>query len=135
MKDMDPDKEAKRRKSIAYILRRRKRGRRLGANSHAAVKSWAEYSEVTLKPTGSYMSSWLRLLWFPIVPFAIALPFIVIAGAGDAQNLAVAEIHPMAWALIGLLILIVLCVITFTAAFTLLSLRRATRRLFGYKNE
>ena len=135
MKDMDPNKEAKRRQSIAFILRRRKRGRRLGANSGGVVKSWAEYSAVSLKPTGSYMSSWQRLIWFPVVPLAIALPFIVMAGAGDAQELANAEIHPLAWALIGLLAVIVLCVVSFFAAYTVLSLWRAARRLFNYKNE
>ncbi|MBO6688671.1 MAG: hypothetical protein JJ931_00955 [Henriciella sp.] len=132
---MDPDKEAKRRKSIAYILRRRKRGRRIGANSGRVVKSWAEYSAVTLKPTGSYMSTWQRLLWFPIVPLAIALPFIVMAGAGDAQELVVAEIHPLAWVLIGLLALIILCISVLVVSYTLLCLWRAVGRLVGYKNE
>jgi hypothetical protein len=99
------------------------------------VKSWAEYSEVSLKPTGSYMSSWQRLVWFPIVPLAIALPFIVMAGAGDAQKLVVAEIHPLAWALIATLAVIVLFVIAFATAFAALSLWRALGRLVGYKNE
>lgn len=137
MQDMDPDQEAKRLKSIRYILRRRKRSQRVGANSGGAVKSVQQKmrGHLVFTPSGSAGAWWQRLLWFPIVPLAIVFPLLVIAAAGDAQKLVVAEIHPLAWALIGLLALISLCVVAFAAAFTLLSLWRALRRLSGYKNE
>lgn len=135
MQDMDPDQEAKRLKSIRYILRRRKRGRRVGANSGKVVKSWAEYSEVNFTPTGSYSTGWRRWIWVFVVPLAIFAPIIIIAATGNAHRAAEAEIPGFAWIVIGLLIAATVGVVAFAAAFTLLSLWRALRRLSGYKKE
>ena len=52
MEGLAPD-ETRRRRSIRFILRRRGRAHKQRANSGAVQKSWAEYSEVNFKPTGS----------------------------------------------------------------------------------
>lgn len=59
---MPPDEE-KRRKSIAYILRRRKRGRKVGANSGRVVEILTPRGrgKVSFQPSGS-ASGWWRFL-------------------------------------------------------------------------
>lgn len=132
---MDSDKEAKRRKSIAYILRRRKRGRRIGANSGKVVKSWAEYSEVNFTPSGAHANGWRRAIWLVVLPLAVLAPFVVIASSGNAHRLAEANTPLFAWVIFALLGLVLAGVAVFASAFTLISAWRALRRLFGYKNE
>ena len=132
---MDAEKEAKRRKSIAYILRRRKRGRKRGANSGEVVKSWAEYSEVNFRPSGSYMSWWQRLLWLPVVPLAILAPFAIAAGSRNAHRLAEADMPVMAWILFALLALVLVAIIGFALAYIGLSLWRSIRSHWFHKNE
>lgn len=81
------------------------------------------------------MNSWQRFLWLPIVPLAIILPFLIIAGGGDAQVLAEAEIHPITWILIGTLAVILLAITCFATAYFGLSLWRALRRLVPHRKE
>nr|WP_070960998.1 hypothetical protein [Hyphomonas sp. Mor2] len=135
MPHMDPDKEVKRRKSIAYILRRRKRGRRMGANSGEVVKSWAEYSEVNFTPTGSYASGWRRLVWLLAVPFAIFAPLIIIATSGNAHRLAEAETPLFGWVILGLLLIVSLGVVAFSLLYLVTSIRRFLRAKLSHKKE
>lgn len=64
--------ETRRRRSIRYILRRRSRSNKQRANSNAVQKSWAEYSEVNFKPTGS-RSGWIGVGLFVLALFPIYL--------------------------------------------------------------
>lgn len=125
---MDPDKEAKRRKSIAYILRRRKRGRRVGGNSHQVVKSWAEYGEVNFTPSGSYSSGWRRWIWVLAVPLAIFAPVIIAAASQDNHRLAGTDGPLLLLVLLGLLAIVSAGVIGITGLYVLTHIWRLFRR-------
>lgn len=73
MEGLTPD-ETRRRTAIRYILRRRGRAHKQRANSGTVQKSWAEYSEVNFKPTGS-RSGWIGfgLFLLSLVPIYLAL--------------------------------------------------------------
>ncbi|MCR9079163.1 MAG: hypothetical protein NXH78_08690 [Hyphomonadaceae bacterium] len=132
---MDPDKEAKRRKSIAYILRRRKRGRRVGANSGGVVKSWAEYSEVNFTPTGSYASGWRRLIWLLALPFAVFAPIIIIASTRDAHRITDWRTPWFGWIIIGLLAAVSAGVAAIVLIYFLTSIWRFIHARLPHKNE
>lgn len=137
---MDPDQEAKRLKSIRYILRRRKRSQRVGANSGGAVKSVQQKmrGHLVFTPSGSAGAWWQRLVWliaWPLALFIVFFPAYMIALFLDAPRTHMAGFPPHAWVIFGLLGTVSAGVVAFTAAFTLLSLWRALRRLSGYKKE
>lgn len=131
---MGNDQDKKRRKAIAYILRRRKRGRKVGANSGEVVKSWAEYSEVNFTPAGSY-TPWWRCLLLIFVPIIILTPAIIIGGSQNAFKLSDTDVHPIAWALIALLGLLLLVLSAFTIAYIALTIWRFVRSLLPQRNE
>ena len=123
---MGADTDAKRRKSIAYILRRRKRGRKQGANSKTIVKSWAEYSEVNFTPTGSYSHKWRWLL--PILtPILVFSSIIVIASYQDLQDFAEAPVGFFGWFLLVALALLLLAVSVFFIVYAFLAVWRSIR--------
>lgn len=135
---MSPDEE-KRRKSIAYILRRRKRGRKVGANSGEIVKSWAEYSEVNFKPTGSYTERW-RWVMFLAWLAAASAPWLFFTAPQSAfqrhsESLAHPELHPVGWALVVIALMLVFAISAFAAAYVGLSIWRFIRSLSPHKNE
>jgi len=130
---MSPDEE-NRRKSIAYILRRRKRGRKIGANSADVVKSWAEYGEVNFKPTGSHSGRW-RWLLIPIVPLVVLAPVIIIGSAQGAEELEQLGVPPTLWALLSVLAIVLGGVCLFSSAYILMTIWRLIRRLWSHKNE
>ncbi|NQY13146.1 MAG: hypothetical protein HRT81_04700 [Henriciella sp.] len=132
LENMPPDEE-KRRKSIAYILRRRKRGRKVGANSGEVVKSWAEASEVNFKPTGAKSNSW-RWLVFPAWLSAVTLPwmFFVVARIpfnSHAEDLAHPELHPIGWVLVIVACLLIIAICGFALAYIGLTVWRLVRSL------
>jgi len=133
---MDPEAEAKRRKSIAYILRRRKRGRKSGANSGDVVKSVNRRirGHVVFKPSGGVSPWWQRLL-FLFIPILIISPAFMIGPAGSAFDLEEANIHPFAWVIIGTLGVLSIGVMCFAAAYFSLSIWRAILRLVPHKKE
>ncbi len=138
---MPSDAETKRRQSIAYILRRRKRGRKTGANSGAPVKSWAEYSEVSFTPTGSYLR-WGRWLIFVGALFAMALPVVflsMLAQPADHHRETLAfesvQLHPIGWVLVALIGLLSVTLAVFAIAFIVLAIRRVLRANWPYKKE
>lgn len=122
---MPPDDE-KRRKSIAYILRRRKRGRKVGANSGEVVKSWAEYSEVSFKPNASY-SPTIRFMLFLIVPLMIAAPIIIIAFGQNAQDVVDRPVPETLWVLLTILFAVIAATTVFACAYIILSIVRVVR--------
>ena len=106
---MSDNKELKRRKSIAFILRRRKRGRKARANSGDNVKSWAEYSEVNFTPTGSAMPTWLRVLMpLGIILILFSSCFMVIV---PEDSLDLRDNQPTIFLNILLIVLAVLCIL------------------------
>ena len=136
MQSMDPDKQAKRRKSIAYILRRRKRGRRAGANSGGSVKSIQRKmrGHVTFKPSGS-ASGWWRFSFLFVAALIAAFPWFVFLLAGKPTLHLVDENSPLAW-LFGVPIIILSALICgFASAYVLLSIWRFMRAKLFYKNE
>jgi len=135
---MPPDEE-KRRKSIAYIMRRRKRGRKLSANSGEVVKSWAEYSEVNFKPTGAYMEHGRSLILLASC-IAAASPLIILAAAQffavrHSEDLRHAELHPVGWVLVIAVALLSLTICLFAVAYIGVSIWRFAKHLRLYKNE
>lgn len=135
---MSPD-EKKRRQSIAYILRRRKRGRKVGANSKAVVKSWAEYSEVSFSPRGAYSTRW-RWLFFPAWAVAAAIPWIFIAAyqatfATHAETLEHDPLDPTGWVLVVIVGLLIIAVSAFSIAYMSMSIWRVLRSVLPHKNE
>lgn len=71
--------EIKRRASIRYILRRRKRAANLGANSGAPIKAWARERAYTFTPSGN--QSAFQMLGYGLLIFLAFLamfgPFIL----------------------------------------------------------
>lgn len=135
---MPPDEE-KRRKSIAYILRRRKRGRKVGANSGEVVKSWAEYSEVSFKPSGSYSEKW-RWIMIPAWLAAASAPLLFFAAPQSgfqrhSENLAHSGLHPVGWALVAMALILAFVIFVFAAAYIGLAIWRFIRSFGSYKNE
>ena len=131
--------EEKRRQSIAYILRRRKRGRRVGANSGEVVKSWAEASEVNFKPTASYSGNW-RWLTIPAWLAAASAPWLFFLAArvsfnSHAEDLAHPELHPIGWVLISLAGLLIFAISVFALAYIGVTIWRFVRSLRPHKNE
>lgn len=125
-----PPEEEKRRKSIAYILRRRKRGRKVGANSGDVVKSWAEYSEVNFTPSGGY-SPWWRILLVVVVPLIVLSPAIIIGAGQGAQDLVNRGVPTTLWVLLIILSLISL----FFMAYVGLTVWRFIKSMRPHKNE
>ena len=138
---MPADEDRKRRQSIAYIMRRRKRGRKTGANSGAPVKSWGEYSEVNFRPSGSY-SIWGRWIVFVAAVLTIAFPFLIfpllIPSDGHHRETLAFEgsgIHPLGWILLGIIGLLLVLFILVLIVYAGLSVWRAIRANWPYKNE
>lgn len=130
---MPPDEE-KRRKSIAYILRRRKRGRKVRANSKDVVKSWAEYSEVNFKPTGGY-SPWWRILLVFIVPLIVLSPAIIIGASQGAQDLVDRVVPATLWVLLTILAIVLSLTTLFFVAYAGLTVWRTLESVRPHKNE
>ena len=126
--------EEKRRKSIAYILRRRKRGRKIGANSGELVKSWAEYSEVNFRPSAA-QTVWWRWLLPVIVPLMMLAPFLIISWSQGAQDVVDRGVPIEVWILISILGLIGGLVVIFASAYIGLTLWRSVRSFRAHKNE
>lgn len=136
MKDMDPDKEARRLASIRYILRRRKRGRRVGANSGGVVKSVQRKirGHMTFQPSGG-ASGWWRFSFIFVAMLIAAFPWFVFMLAGSPTLHLVDTNSPLA-ILFGVPI-IILCVLIsgFALAYTVLSTWRFLRAKLVHKNE
>ena len=135
---MPPDEE-KRRKSIAYILRRRKRGRKVGANSGEVVKSWAEASQVKFTPTACYSGKW-RWLMIPAWFAAVSVPWVFLYVAAipahrHAEDLAHPQLHPVGLVLIALVGMLVVAIALFASAYIGLTIWRFVRSLRLHKNE
>ncbi|MEM9053929.1 MAG: hypothetical protein AAGB16_01275 [Pseudomonadota bacterium] len=128
-------RDTKRRKAIVYILRRRKRGRKTGANSGDNVKSWAEYSEVNFTPTGSAMSGWWRVLIIPLALLAMVSPIIIISGGQHADELQASKPGLFLYGLIYLVLLLCAAASLFFAAHILSFFYRAIRGRLNHKNE
>ena len=75
----DPDKPTRERAALQRLLRRRGRRGKAGANSKAAIKSWAEYSEVNFTPSGDhsrptrYLVIAIAVLLLIVFPASLAL--------------------------------------------------------------
>lgn len=136
MKRMDPDKEVKRRKSIAYILRRRKRGRRMGANSGGEIKSVQRKmrGHVTFKPSGS-ASGWWRFSFILIAALIAAFPWFVFVLTGTPTLYHINEGSPLAIVFGVPIILLSLLILGFALAFTIVSVHRFLRAKLPHKNE
>ena len=135
---MPPD-EKKRRKSIAYILRRRKRGRKVGANSREMVKSWAEYSEVNFTPRGAYSMRW-RWLFLPAWAISASIPWIFFAAyqatfSTHSETLENVPLDPVGWVLVAIVALLMIVVSGFAIAYAGLSVWRGLRSVLPHKNE
>ncbi|GAB5458598.1 MAG: hypothetical protein Hens3KO_16280 [Henriciella sp.] len=73
--------EIKRRSSIRYILRRRKRAASLGANSGAPIKAWARERAYTFTPSGN--QSAVQMLGYGFLVFlALGGPFFLMGALG-----------------------------------------------------
>lgn len=134
-----PSDEEKRRKSIAYILRRRKRGRKVGANSGEVVKSWAEYSEVNFTPRGAYSTRW-RWLLFPAWAVAVAIPWIFMAVyqatfSTHSETLEHEALGPIGWMLVGIAGFLSVAVAAFSIAYIGSSMWRFIQSILPHKNE
>lgn len=138
-RQMDSESERKRRAGIAYILRRRKRGRKAGANTGEVVKSWAEYSEVNYTPKGAYSTKWRWLMiaaWLGSV--SIPVVFFVVAGSAfssHSEDLGHPRLHPIGWVLLAVACVLVLAVGLFAIVYIFVTLRRIVRASLPYKNE
>lgn len=137
---MNPEAEAKRRQSIAYILRRRKRGRRIGANSGATVKSVQQKirGHLVFTPTGGSVPWWQRLMWLIAIPLAMLIVFVPTYLIGlhlDDPQPQFGGYPPHAWLIFGMLGVVSAGVIGFSAAYFAINLWRAIRRLYPHRNE
>ncbi len=130
---MSPE-EAKRRKSIAYILRRRKRGRKMSANSGRDVKSWAEYSEVNFKPSGGY-SVLGRISLLIVVPLMVMSSGLIIGFSRGAQDLVDRPVTLELWVLLAVLSFLLTLTLIAAGAYIALTLWRNIRSLRSHKNE
>lgn len=135
---MPPDEE-KRRKSIAYILRRRKRGRKVRANSKHVVKSWAEYSEVSFTPRGAYLTRW-RWLFLPAWAISVSILWIFMAVyqatfSTHSETLEHVPLDPAGWALVVTAGLLLVAVAVFALAYVGLAAWRGLRSFLPHKNE
>lgn len=133
---MDPDKEAKRRKSIAYILRRRKRGRRIGANSGGPVKSVQRKirGHVVFTPCGG-ASGWWRFSFILVAVMISIFPIFIFALAGSPKLHHVDDHSPLA-PLFGVPIAVLMALICgFALVYTLVSIWRFIRARMPHKNE
>lgn len=133
---MDPDKEAKRRKSIAYILRRRKRGRRIGANSGGSIKSVQRKirGHVVFTPSGS-ASGWWRFSFIPVALMISVFPVFVFVLTGTPALHNVDDHSPMAPLFAAPIFILLALICVFTLAYTVVSIWRFVRARWPHKNE
>ena len=138
---MEPVNEQKRRASIAYILRRRKRSQKTGANSGGAVKSVNRKmrGHLTFTPTGSSLGRF-RYLTLASTMIAIALPAIclavlVSAASKNDETLAHARLDPTGWILVTIAGALGLGVVVFSVAYLVSLVWRFLKSLAPYKNE
>lgn len=133
---MDPDKEAKRRKSIVYILRRRKRGRRVGANSGGSIKSVQRKmrGHVVFKPSGAALG-WWRFSFIPVALLISVFPIFVFVLTGMPELHNVDDHSPMAPLFAAPILILFLLICGFALAYTLVSIWRFVRGRWPHKNE
>ncbi|MEL6665467.1 MAG: hypothetical protein AAFQ24_04970 [Pseudomonadota bacterium] len=133
--------EQKRRASIAYILRRRKRGRKTGANSGRTINSVNRKirGHMTFTPAGSAMDR-SRYLTLAATVAAISLPLLClivlgVAASRNAETLAHDGLDPLGWVLISAVAVLALSVAIFSMAYLVLFVWRWLSSLLTHKNE
>ena len=133
---MPADEDRKRRQSIAYIMRRRKRGRKTGANSGAPVNSVQRKirGHVTFTPSGG-ASGWWRGGYIVVGLLLSVFPIFVFALASSPRLNLVAANSPWAWVFIVSVACLLVPIIAFALAYTGLASWRVARALWPYKNE
>ena len=131
---MESGTERKRQQSITYILRRRNRSRKIGANSNTPIKSWAEYSDVNFKPSGSN-SPIARWLLLPL-GFVLAIsPLLMMIGADGAEDAGLTELPQLGWSMLMILAVLSLVIALFFLAYAGLSIWRIVQANQTHKNE
>lgn len=124
---MQEEKDKARRASIAYILRRRKRGGKTRSNSGEPVKSWAEYGEVNFTPTGSTSPTWIRWLLLPLGLLFCALPLIIIGAARGYDDLDPANVSFVTYGLVAITGFLIIAILIFSLLFLALNIWRFIR--------
>lgn len=137
IESMAPDPEVKRQKSIAYILRRRKRGRKTGANSGEVIKSAQKRlrGHLVFEPSGSYMSKWRFLAFFGFLG-SLALPIVFLSSLADTswhtrETLARDANDVIGLVLIGLVAVLAVIIFGFAVIYTVQSCWRVIRQLWS----
>lgn len=120
---MDPDPEVKRQKSIAFILRRRTRARKLGANAGGVIKSTQKRmrGHLVFEPSGSYMGPWRFLVFLGFLG-AIAIPFAFLSVLNidpghSHETLAHTGNDFVGWGLLGLCAILLIAICAFAIAY------------------
>ena len=133
--------EQKRRASIAYILRRRKRGRKTGAKSGGVVKSVNRKirGHMTFTPMGIAMDR-SRYLTLAATVATISLPLLCLivlgfAASRNAETLAHDGLDPLGLVLVSAVAVLALGVAVFSVAYLVLFVRRWLSSLLTHKNE
>ena len=133
---MDSQQEKKRRAAIAYVLRRRKRGRKLGANSGQVVKSVNRRirGHMIFKPSAS-MNMWWRFGMVGLALLICLFPLFIFA-LPSAPHLQVHhESSPAGLTLLIPAVVLLLLIAGFAAAYIALSIWRFIRSLIPHKKE
>jgi uncharacterized membrane protein len=98
------------------------------------IKSWAEYSDVTFKPSGSN-SPIARWFLLPL-GFVLAIsPLLMIIGADGAEDAGLIELSQLGWIMLMILAVLLLVTALFFLVYAELSIWRIVRANQTHKNE
>jgi hypothetical protein len=106
----------------------------MGANSNAPIKSWAEYSDITFRPSGSNspIAHWLLL---PL-GFVLAIsPLLIMIGANGAEDAGLIELPKLGWIMLMILAVLLLVTALFFLVYAGLSIWRIVQANQTHKNE
>ena len=133
---MESQQEKKRRAAIAYILRRRKRGRKQGANSGQVVKSVNRRirGHMIFKPSAS-MNTWWRIGIVGLAILICLFPLFIFALPSAPYLQVHHESSPVGMALLMPVITLLLGVAGFATAYIALSIWRFARSVIPHKKE
>lgn len=135
-KAMDSPQKTKRRRAMASIFRRRKRGQKQRANSGQVVKSVNRRirGHILFKPSGS-TNAWWRVDMVALALLICLFPLFIFALPGVPHLQVHRESSPAGVALLMPVIFLLLAIASFAMANIALTVWRFIRSLRPHKNE